>query len=116
MSLAEFAARLAQPDDLLTELTTDEGTLRDRLAAGLSDLADGERRALRRLGSLEPSRFTLEQAATALAEAPNRARRLVESLIETRAVIPPDELATARPMVYEVPRLLHCYLRELAAG
>lgn len=116
LSLADFAARLSRPDELLAELGTAEEMLRGRLAAGLTDLAEGERWALRRLGALEHGRFTVEQAATALAEVPHRARRLVESLVETHVVTAPAVSATADAAVYELPCLLRCYLRELAVA
>jgi hypothetical protein len=114
LSLAEFAERLAEPAYLLAELGSAESVLRHRLAAGLSDLAEDERVALRRLGTLESPRFTVEQAAAVLAEPPGRSRRLVESLIESHAVTAP--IGGAAPDSYQLPALLHCYLREMAAG
>lgn len=112
VSLAEFADRLEQPDDLLDEMCTGDGALRRRIADGLTDLGDGEISALRLLGSLAGETFTLDQAAGVLAEGPGRARRLIESLIEANAVIVPDYEVCAHGTVYELPRLLRCYLRS----
>jgi hypothetical protein len=115
VALAEFAARLEHPDELLSELCTGDGGLRHRLAAGLTDLPEPERTALRRLGSLGTPRFTLEQAVAVLAEVPNRVRRVLESLIEANVVAGPAAEVTAHAAVYELPRLLRCYLREASA-
>ncbi|MDQ2836373.1 MAG: NB-ARC domain-containing protein [Actinomycetota bacterium] len=113
LPLAEFAARLDEPDDLLDELSTGDSVLRNRLAAGLADLEVAEQAALRRLGSLATPWFTLDQAVEVLAELPGRARRLLESLIEANAVTAPVAEVTAHAAVYELPRLLRCYTREL---
>lgn len=115
LSLIEFAGRLTDPDDLLAEISTGECTLRGRLADGLVNLAEPERSALQRLGSLGSPGFTLEQAASALAEVPGRVRRLLESLIEANALTVPAAGLTAHGTVYELPGLLRCYLRELPA-
>jgi DNA-binding SARP family transcriptional activator len=115
VSLAEFAERLAQPDELLAELCTLESGLRGRLAVGLSELPEPERSALQRLAALGTSWFTLDQAAAELAEVPGRVRRLLESLVEANAVTVPMAEVTAHAAVYELPLLLRCYVRELAA-
>ncbi|HTZ43734.1 MAG TPA: BTAD domain-containing putative transcriptional regulator [Jatrophihabitans sp.] len=115
VSLVEFAGRLQHPDQLLDELCMADSGLRSRLAAGLSDLPERERDALQRLGSSCTARFTLEEAVPVVAEMPGRVRRLIESLIEANAVtVPVSEVSAAA--VYELPRLLRCYVRELAAG
>lgn len=114
LPLAEMAARLEDPDELLSEMSTGSSSLRSRLAAGLGDLGDVERAALRRLGSIATPQFTQDQAATVLSEPPGRVRRMLESLIEANAVIAPTAEVTAHAAVYELPRLLRCYLRELA--
>ena len=114
LPLAELAARLEDPDELLNEMSTGQSCLRSRLAAGLGDLPDVERSALQRLGSMPTHWFTQEQAAAVLSEGPGRVRRLLEALIEANAVTAPAAEVTAHAAVYELPRLLRCYLRELA--
>jgi hypothetical protein len=114
LPLAELAARLEDPDELLSEMSTGSSGLRSRLAAGLVDLGDVEWMALRRLGSIATPRFTQDQAAAVLSEPPGRVRRMLETLIEANAVIAPAAEVTSHAAVYELPRLLHCYLRELA--
>lgn len=115
LSLVEFAGRLTDPDDLLAEISTGECALRGRLADGLVNLAEPQRSALRRLGALNSRAFTLEQAASALAEGSGRVRRLLESLIEANTLTVPAAEVTAHGTVYELPGLLRCYLRELPA-
>ncbi|MEO6702636.1 MAG: BTAD domain-containing putative transcriptional regulator [Jatrophihabitantaceae bacterium] len=115
LPLAEFAARLQDPDAVLDELSTGDCVLRQRLAAGFGDLPDEARSALRRLGSLETPWFTLDQAVEALAEVPGRVRRLLESLIEANAVTAPSSEVTAHAVVYQLPTLLRCYARGLPA-
>ena len=72
ITLAEFAAPLEQPDELL---------------------AEPEQAALHRLGSLGTPRFTLEQAVTALAEL---VRRLREALIEANLLTTPAAEVTTQ--------------------
>lgn len=115
LPLAELAARLEDPDDVLNEISTPHSSIRSRLAAGLRDLTEYERSALTRLGSMTTPWFTQKQAVTVLAEVPARVQRLLESLIEANAVTPPTVEVTAHAAVYELPRLLRCYVRELAA-
>jgi DNA-binding SARP family transcriptional activator len=114
LPLAEFAARLQDPDELLNEMSTRQSSLRSRLAAGLSDLREVEWSALQRLGSIPTPWFTQEQAAAVLSEVPRVAQRLLDSLVEANALTAPTGEVTAHSAVYEVPRLLRCYLRELA--
>jgi len=116
LPLAELAARLQDPDEVLSEISTPHSSLRSRLAAGLRDLTEYERSALQRLGSIATPWFTQLQAVTALSEVPGRVQRLLESLIEANAVTTPTAEVTAHAAVYEMSRLLRCYLRELPAG
>jgi len=116
LPLAEFADRLEQPDELLAELCTTESGLWTRLAAGLSELAEPQRSVLRRLGLISTPWFTLEQATVALAELPGKVRRQLESLVEVNAVTVRATEVSAHAAVYEVPRLLRCYVREMATG
>lgn len=113
LPLAEFAARLADPDGMLDELCTGDGVLRGRLAGSVADLPGPERDALRRLGSLANPWFTLDEAAAVLDESPGRVRRLLESLIEANAVTAPNAEVMAHAVVYELPPLLRCFTREL---
>jgi hypothetical protein len=116
LRLSELAERLEDPDQLLYEMSTAQSGMRSRLAASLADLAGPERSALQRLASIATPRFTQEQALTALSEVPHRVRRLLESLIEVNVVAAPAGEVTAHAAVYELPTLLRCYVRELAAG
>jgi energy-coupling factor transporter ATP-binding protein EcfA2 len=116
LRLPELAARLEDPDQLLNEMSTAQSGMRSRLSAGLADLAKPEWSALQRLASIATPRFTHEQALTVLSDVPERVRRLLESLIEVNAVTAPTAEVTAHAAVYELPTLLRCYVREVAAG
>jgi DNA-binding SARP family transcriptional activator len=113
LPLAEFAARLVDPDGMLDELCTGDGVLRGRLASSVADLSEAEQDALHRLGARANPWFTLDEAAAILDEGPGRVRRLLESLIEANAVTAPNAEVMAHAVVYELPPLLRCFIREL---
>ncbi|MFH9133057.1 BTAD domain-containing putative transcriptional regulator [Streptomyces sp. NPDC017524] len=116
LPLAEYAARLEDPSAALDELVAGDVSVRDRLASGWRDLADGERRVLGRLAGLaEDGGFTLDSATAALGCGERAAIRAVESLIDAGAVTSPAGEVTAHAALYEVPRLLGLYAREREA-
>jgi hypothetical protein len=73
-------------------------------------LAEPEQAALHRLGSLGTPRFTPETVGGCLGRAAKPVRRLLESLIEANMVTTPAAEGTVHATVYELPRLLRCYL------
>jgi DNA-binding SARP family transcriptional activator len=115
LPLAEFAARLTDSTVLLDELTVGGGALRRRFAMWLSDLPDAEQAGLRRLGSMRSPSFTLDQAVTLLSADVNSARWMLESLIEANAIVVPQAEVSAHAVLYEIPPMLHSYLRVLPA-
>ncbi|MFH9269233.1 BTAD domain-containing putative transcriptional regulator [Streptomyces sp. NPDC017546] len=116
LPLAEYAARLEDPSAALDELVAGDVSVRDRIASGWRDLADGERRVLGRLAGLsEDGGFTLDRATAALGCGERTAIRAVESLIHAGAVTSPAGEVTAHAALYEVPRLLGLYAREREA-
>lgn len=116
VSLAKFASRLEQPDELLDELSTSDSVLRPRLAARLLDLPDAEREALCQLASIGTPCFTVDEALPVLGSGSSRVRRLLESLFAANLVTVPSAEVTMHEAVYELPRLLRCYVRELTTG
>ncbi|MFI7287070.1 BTAD domain-containing putative transcriptional regulator [Streptomyces anulatus] len=116
LPLAEYAARLGDPSAALDELVAGDVSVRDRIASGWRDLADGDRRVLGRLaGFAEDGGFTLDRATAALGCGERAAIRAVESLIDAGAVTSPAGEVTAHAALYEVPRLLGLYAREREA-
>jgi DNA-binding SARP family transcriptional activator len=117
LPLAEYAGRLAETGATLEELAAGDVAVRPRLDVCWQDLADGERGALLRLTGLPPGApFTLGQAATALDSGAGRAQHVLERLIETGAVLSPQEEVAAHAARYTVPYLLHLYARERRAA
>lgn len=113
LPLAEYAARLGDPSAALDELVAGDVSVRERIASGWRDLADGDRRVLGRLaGFAEDGGFTLDRATAALGCGERAAIRAVESLIGAGAVTSPAGEVTAHAALYEVPRLLGLYARE----
>ncbi|MFJ9887515.1 BTAD domain-containing putative transcriptional regulator [Streptomyces sp. NPDC091287] len=113
LPLAEYAARLGDPSAALDELVAGDVSVRDRIASGWRDLADGDRWVLGRLaGFAEDGGFTLDRATAALGCGERAAIRAVESLIDAGAVTSPAGEVTAHAALYEVPRLLGLYARE----
>ncbi|MFF4653554.1 BTAD domain-containing putative transcriptional regulator [Streptomyces sp. NPDC001380] len=112
--LAEYAARLAEPEAVMDELAAGDLTIRNRMADGWQALTDPGRSALLRLGRLPLARpFTLGDAATALDCPEPAALRVLELLIHAGALVSPATEVTAHAALYELPRLAHLYLREL---
>ncbi|MEV6472138.1 BTAD domain-containing putative transcriptional regulator [Streptomyces sp. NPDC051657] len=117
LPLAEYAARLGDPSAALDELVAGDVSVRDRIASGWRDLADGDRWVLGRLaGFAEDGGFTLDRATAALGCGERAAIRAVESLIDAGAVTSPAGEVTAHAALYEVPRLLGLYAREREAS
>ncbi|MFH9298732.1 BTAD domain-containing putative transcriptional regulator [Streptomyces sp. NPDC017520] len=116
LPLAEYADRLGDPSAALDELVAGDVSVRDRIASGWRDLADGDRWVLGRLaGFTEDGGFTLDRATAALGCGERVAIRAVESLIGAGAVTSPTGEVTAHAALYEVPRLLGLYAREREA-
>jgi DNA-binding SARP family transcriptional activator len=116
LPLGEYAERLADNRNVLDELVAGDMNVRPRLASGWRDLSTSGKSALCMLGALPQESFTLSQAAGALHCGPDAARRTVESLMDAGAILAPDDQVASRAAVYELPRLLHVYAREQAAG
>ncbi|MBM9508886.1 AfsR family transcriptional regulator [Streptomyces sp. KK5PA1] len=116
LPLVEYAQRLADGRAVLDELVAGDMAVRPRLTAGWRDLSQPARSALCLLGALPDGPFTLRQAAEALNCGQDGARRTLESLMDAGAILAPDDEVTSHAALYELPRLLHVYAREQAAG
>jgi DNA-binding SARP family transcriptional activator len=113
LPLGEYAARLADPAQVLDELAAGDTDVRSHAVGEWRQLDASGRAALLRLGSLPPL-FTLDEAASALAEEPAVALRRLERLIGTGAIVPPASEVTAHAALYALPQLTRLYVGELA--
>ncbi|MFE8916918.1 BTAD domain-containing putative transcriptional regulator [Streptomyces globisporus] len=117
LPLAEYADRLDDPSAALDELVAGDVSVRERIASGWRDLADGNRWVLGRLAGLaDDGCFTLDRATVALGCGERAAIRAVEALIDAGAVTSPAGEVTAHAALYEVPRLLCLFAREQGAA
>ena len=117
LPLREYAARLAEPRATLDELAAGDVAVRPRLEHGWRELTPGQRGTMAGLARLpldEP--FTAEEAAAALGCPPGAAVRVLEDLVEAGMLSMPDAEVMAHAALYSLPRLLHVYVRELAAA
>ncbi|MFJ6460055.1 BTAD domain-containing putative transcriptional regulator [Streptomyces sp. NPDC091387] len=116
LPLAEYAERLADPAGALDELVAGDISVRARLMSGWQDLSAGSGLALTRLASsVREGLFTLPEATAALGCDERQALRTVEALIDAGAVTSPSGEVTAHSVLYELPRLVGLFVRELRA-
>jgi DNA-binding SARP family transcriptional activator/transcriptional regulator with XRE-family HTH domain len=93
LALAQFADRLADTGQALSQLETGEARLQARLRCALRDLAPADQEALRGLARLAGGPFTARQAADGLGIRPRDAESAIERLLEARVVaISADEV------------------------
>lgn len=112
LPLAEYAARLSDPQTALGQLTAGDLAVADRLASTWGDLLGPAQNVLSRLAALPIAPFTLDDAAAALDCGPGDALRELESLISAGVLVAPDYEVTSHAAWYELPRLMHIQARQ----
>ncbi|MBR7834538.1 winged helix-turn-helix domain-containing protein, partial [Actinospica durhamensis] len=118
LRLAEYAARLAEPDTVLDHLEVGDLQVRAQAARGWRDLRPSHAAVLLSLARLEPSaRFAATDAAALTGIAPDRLCIELESMIEKGALVSPPTGAEPadRSATYSLPYLTHLYARSTAA-
>jgi DNA-binding SARP family transcriptional activator len=113
LPLREYADRLAATRTVLDELVAGDLAVRPRIADSWYGMSAAHRTDVSRLASLPAPVLTLEDAATTLACPPDEARRRLEALIDTGAILSPQPEVTADAVRYELPALVRLYAREL---
>lgn len=115
MPLREYATRMESSARLLDELSAGDGAIRPRLADATAELAGAARAVVPVLGTLGCC-FTLEEAAAAMAVDEAEAARLLETLLDASILMAPDAEVVAHSVVYEMPALMHHFVREAVAA
>lgn len=113
LPLRDYADRLAATGTVLDELVAGDLAVRPRIADSWYGMSRAHRTDVSRLASLPAPSLTLEDAASTLSCPPDEARRRLESLIDTGAVLSPAPALTAHTMRYELPTMVRLYAREL---
>ena len=115
LRLAEYAARLAEPDTVLDHLEVGDLQVRARAARGWLELRPSHAAVLRALARLAPSaRFAAADAAALTGIPAGRLCIELESMIENGALLAPGEEASACSATYALPYLTHLYARSAA--
>nr|BFE74355.1 hypothetical protein GCM10020092_076560 [Actinoplanes digitatis] len=113
LPLRDFAERLASSRTVLDELVVERprGTPPASPTAGTGCPGRTAPTSANWPPCLAPS-LTLQDAATTLSCPPDEARRRLESLVDTGALLSPEPAVTARSIRYELPALVRLYARE----
>ncbi|MET8154446.1 transcriptional regulator [Actinoplanes sp. NPDC049668] len=112
LPLREFAERLASSRTVLDELVAGDLAVRPRIADSWYGMSRAHRTDVSQLAALPAPSLTLQDAATTLSCPPDEARRRLESLVDTGALLSPEPTVTARSIRYELPALVRLYARE----
>ncbi|MFV2104304.1 BTAD domain-containing putative transcriptional regulator [Micromonospora sp. LOL_024] len=114
LPLREYAERLSFAGTVLDELVAGDLAVRPRIADSWYSLSNVHRTDVSRLASAPKPVLTLEDAVTILDCPLPEARRRLESLVDTGAVLMPRPSLTVRPIRYELPTFVRLYARECA--
>ncbi|GID91266.1 BTAD domain-containing putative transcriptional regulator [Amorphoplanes digitatis] len=112
LPLRDFAERLASSRTVLDELVAGDLAVRPRIADSWYGMSRAHRTDVSQLATLPAPSLTLQDAATTLSCPPDEARRRLESLVDTGALLSPEPAVTARSIRYELPALVRLYARE----
>ena len=113
LPLRDYADRLAEGRTVLDELVAGDLAVRPRIADSWYGMSAAHRTDVSRLAELPGSVLTLEEAAGILACPPDEARRRLESLIDTGAILSPCPEPATRNVRYELPAMIRLFAREL---
>jgi hypothetical protein len=113
LPLRDYADRLAATGTVLDELVAGDLAVRPRIADSWYGMSRAHRTDVSRLASLPARSLSLEDAASTLACPPDEARRRLESLIDTGALLSPGPAVSAHTVRYELPTMVRLYAREL---
>ncbi|WP_433890228.1 BTAD domain-containing putative transcriptional regulator [Streptomyces sp. CA-111067] len=114
LTLAHYARRLADERQLLDEMVAGDLRMRPRLDSSYLDLLPPDRFALRRIGLLADSAFSLHDAAAALGTGLPQAEKAVERLIAAHLVVVRAWQSDAHDPCYRLPFPIRVYARERA--
>ncbi|MEU7477860.1 AfsR/SARP family transcriptional regulator [Lentzea sp. NPDC042327] len=109
-SLADFAARLADPRRRLDLLSWQDTSVRDRLAGAWDGLATAERSALRLLGALDLPVVAADTIGALIGRSETEASLIAERLIDAGLL---ESVTIDR---YRVPDLVRLFARERQEG
>ena len=112
LPLRDFARRLAATRTVLDELVAGDLAVRSCIADSWYGMSRAHRADVSQLAALPVRVLTLQDAVATLSCPPDEARRRLESLVDSGALLSPEQAVTTRNICYELPALIRLYARE----